>query len=111
MSNRTRAVLAAACLGTFMASGLILGEVKGDEKKGKESFKNSCKTCHGKGAEAGEVTPLKKTMSQWERYFAKGEHKKGQEKLTDVVSAEELADISAFLVAHAADSDQPETCG
>jgi hypothetical protein len=33
--------------------------------------------------------------------------KTGQAALT----ADQLADMEAFLVAHAADSDQPETCG
>ena len=81
------------------------------DSKGKFFFKKTCKTCHAKGGAGGEVTPLTKTQEQWKRYFAKGAHKKGSEKLSDVVPAEQLPDIGTFLFNHAADSPQPETCG
>ena len=92
-----------------MAAGLALAA--GNETKGKFYFKKTCKTCHGKNGSAGEVTPLTKTQEQWRRYFTKGVHKKGAEKLTDVVPADQLIDMETFLVNHAADSPQPETCG
>ena len=92
-----------------MAAGLALAA--GNETKGKFYFKKTCKTCHGKSGSAGEVTPLTKTQEQWRRYFTKGVHKKGAEKLTDVVTADQLIDMETFLVNHAADSPQPETCG
>jgi len=85
-------------------------EIKPSDKKGKYWFKKSCKTCHGKGAEAGEVTPLIKTIKQWERYFRKDKHY-GKETLQDTFDAEQLIHIQFFLINHAADSDQPETCG
>jgi cytochrome c553 len=83
----------------------------GSESKGKYYFKKSCKSCHGKGGAGGEVTPIAKTQEQWKRYFAKGVHNKGAQKLTDIVPAEQLVDMQTFLVNHAADSPQPETCG
>ncbi len=83
----------------------------GSETKGKYYFKKSCKTCHGKGGAGGEVTPLTKTQEQWKRYFAAGEHKKGSEKLDKIVPTQQLIDMQTFLVNHAADSPQPETCG
>lgn len=92
-----------------LAAGLALAA--GSDTKGKFYFKKSCKTCHTKGAEGGEVTPLTKTQEQWKRYFTKGLHKKGSQKLTDVVPAEQLPEVQLFLVNHAADSPQPETCG
>jgi cytochrome c5 len=92
-----------------LAAGMALAA--GSENKGKFYFKKTCKTCHAKGAEGGEVTPLSKTQEQWKRYFAKGTHKKGAEPLNQVVPAEQLPDIETFLFNHAADSPAPETCG
>lgn len=54
---------------------------------------------------------MNKTMSQWRAYFAAGTHNHGKEPLTKYLPAEQLLDSSAFLINHAADSPQPETCG
>ena len=84
---------------------------KGNENKGRFYFRGTCKNCHTKGAVGGEVSPLSKTMEQWKAYFAKGKHNRGKEDLTKVVPAEQILDVQTFLVSHAADSLQPETCG
>ncbi len=84
---------------------------KGNEGKGKYYFKQTCKDCHTKGAKGGEVSPLTKTMAQWRSYFAKGKHAASAEPLTKFMPAEQLLDVQTFLVNHAADSLQPETCG
>ena len=84
---------------------------KGNQAKGKYYFRQTCKTCHTKGQNGGEVTPMTKTMAQWKRYFEAGKHNKGAEALTKVMSADQIRDASAYLVDHAADSLQPETCG
>ena len=89
---------------TFAAS-------KGNEGKGRYYFRQSCKECHSKGAKGGEVTPLTKTMDQWRKYFAAGKHNHGKETLSAVMSTDQLTDVQTFLVSHAADSLQPETCG
>lgn len=89
-------------------------EIKGSDKKGKYWFKKTCKSCHGKDADGGEVTPISKTIKQWERYFKKDRHYKTDEKtemLGETFDAEQLIHIQTFLINHAADSDQPETCG
>jgi cytochrome c5 len=106
---RKTANLAVIVTALTFAAGLALAA--GNETKGKFYYKKTCKPCHTKGAEGGEVTPLTKTQEQWNRYFTKGVHKKGTQKLTDVVPAEQLIDMQTFLVNHAADSPQPETCG
>jgi len=80
----------------------------GNPRKGKYLFKKNCKTCHSEGAEGGDLTPLSKTMSQWDRAFSK---KKVGPKCLDGLSGEELLDINQFLYDHAVDSAQPETCG
>lgn len=116
----------------ILAGGLVLGGValaslgvltpvlappahaadqKGSESKGRYYFRQTCKTCHTKGAAGGEVTPLNKTQAQWKSYFAAGKHNHGKEALTKVMSDEQVRDVAAFLREHASDSLQPETCG
>jgi len=80
----------------------------GNPRKGKHLFKKTCKECHGKGAAAGEVTPLSKTMGQWDRFFQKLDH--NPDGIRDL-SEQDLKDIHQFLYDHAADSPHPETCG
>jgi len=105
-STRILAVLFLAALFTTSA----LAAEGGNSRKGKYLYKKNCKTCHVAGAEGGELTPLSKTQAQWDRFFKKNaadclEHVKG--KLT----GQDMTDINQFLFDHAADSDQPETCG
>ena len=83
----------------------------GSDTKGKFFFKKNCKSCHVAGGTAKEITPLSKTQAQWKAYFAAGKHKKGAEKLETVLKPEQVKDVQTFLVNHASDSPQPETCG
>ncbi len=87
------------------------GAPKGNEGKGRYYFRQTCKDCHTKGAKGGEVTPLTKTQAQWRTYFTKGKHAGGTEPLTKIMPDGQLLDVQTFLVNHAADSLQPETCG
>jgi mono/diheme cytochrome c family protein len=84
---------------------------KGNQAKGRYYFRQTCKTCHTKGAPGGEITPMSKTMAQWKNYFAAAKHSKGSEPLTKVLPPEQIRDVNAYVVEHAADSLQPETCG
>jgi mono/diheme cytochrome c family protein len=99
----------------FMAVVLPIKPVsagaKGSETKGRYYFRQNCKTCHTKGAKGGEITPLSKTQAQWKTYFATGKHATRTELLTKAMSDDQLRDVATYLVAHAADSPQPETCG
>src|SRR6266568_4748474 len=98
----------------ILVSGLFFvarAAQKGSENKGRYYFRQTCKECHTKGAAGGEITPLNKTMAQWRIYFAKGTHNHGREPLLKHLSADQLLDASTFLIQHAADSPQPETCG
>lgn len=106
--NRTKWVLTFVALAVLTAAAAFAG---GSENKGKFNFKKTCKPCHTKGATAGEVTPLTKTQDQWQRYFKTGKHNKGSEQLSKFMTPEQLTDVQTFLVNHAADSPQPETCG
>ena len=87
------------------------GGQKGNETKGRHYFKETCKGCHTKGAVGGEITPLTKTQAQWRAYFEKGKHNRDTEPLSKIMTDAQLLDVKTFLVNHAADSPQPETCG
>ena len=80
----------------------------GNPRKGKHLFKKTCKECHSAGATGGELTPMSKTMQQWDRFFEKLDH--NPEALKGL-SEQDLKDIQQFLYDHAADSPHPETCG
>ncbi|MBK9798061.1 MAG: cytochrome c [Holophagaceae bacterium] len=105
MSNTVKLLVLIAAL------TLPLAAEGGSDTKGKFFFKKTCKSCHAPGGSAKEVTPLSKTQAQWKAYFAAGKHKKGAEKLDSVLKPEQVKDVQTFLVNHASDSPQPETCG
>jgi mono/diheme cytochrome c family protein len=84
---------------------------KGNDGKGRYYFRQTCKECHTKGAKGGEITPLTKTQAQWRSYFLKGKHSGGSESLIKVMADTQLVDVQTYLINHAADSLQPETCG
>lgn len=105
------AIIAVAVIFVFGLIPSAHAGQKGSETKGRFHFRQTCRECHTKGAAGGEVTPLNKTMAQWREYFAKGTHNHGKEVLTKYLPADQLLDASTFLIQHAADSPQPETCG
>ncbi len=109
-NNRTfRTILAALTVLTGLA---VAGSTKrGSETKGRTYFRQTCKECHTKGAKGGEVSPLTKTQAQWRTYFEKGKHAGGAEALTKFMPDDRLLDVQTFVINHAADSPQPETCG
>lgn len=94
---------------TFTASSVMAIE-GGNSRKGKYLFKKNCKSCHSAGGEGGEVTPMSKTMSQWDRYFKKKAAKHPGDAINNL-SDQDKADINQFLFDKAADSPSPETCG
>lgn len=72
MNQLVKLVMALALV-AFLATTALSAE-GGNPRKGKALFKKTCKECHSKGAAAGEVTPLTKTMEQWDRFFEKKQH-------------------------------------
>lgn len=93
-----------------LVTNLVVAADGGNPKKGKHLFKKDCKSCHVAGAEGGEVTPLSKTQAQWDRFFESDKHSKKPEMFKEIPE-QDLKDIQQFLFDHAADSDQPQTCG
>ena len=68
----------------------------GNPKKGKYLYKKHCKACHSADSDGGELTPMSKTMSQWDRLFKKNKHKGGQEAW-DKMKPQEVIDLIAYL--------------
>lgn len=111
--SRNAAASAIATLAMLTGLSAVAASVnpKGNDAKGRYYFKQTCKTCHTKGAKGGEVTPMSKTQAQWKSYFTKNKHAGGTEAFGGTLTPEQLRDVQAFLVNHAVDSPQPETCG
>ncbi len=96
-------------LAAFTATS-VLAIDGGNSRKGKHLFKKNCKSCHDKGGEGGEVTPMSKTMGQWDRYFKKKAKKHPGDVFTEL-KEKDVKDINQFLYDSAADSPAPSTCG
>lgn len=103
--------LTALFIGALLAPAGINPSPKGNDGKGRYYFRQTCKECHTKGAKGGEITPLTKTQAQWRSYFLKGKHAGGSELLSKIMADTQLLDVQTYLINHAADSLQPETCG
>ena len=103
--------------GLMLVFAMTLGSVAhaaiegGDARKGKQLAVESCKPCHVQGAEAGTMTPLSRTQRQWDRFYKKRRHDKIAPGAWDDIAEQDLQDILQFMYDHAADSDQPATCG
>lgn len=85
-------------------------EIKGSAKQGRYLFRAKCKECHWPDEEGGDVTPVTYTKAQWTRFFDKGKYKRKMD-ITGQFTPEELTHIQTYLIKHASDSEQPETCG
>src|SRR5512140_1084893 len=86
---------------------------------GKELFRNNCKVCHDKGSPHGQYTPMTLTQDQWRKFFTTKlapSHKSAVEpktgkKLLEMLTPDQMKAIQRFAIDHAADSEQPATCG
>jgi len=107
--NRSKKMIALLAALLFCSTSALAIE-GGNPKKGKHLYKKNCKSCHVAGGEGGEITPLSKTMSQWDRFFERDKHQAKPEVLENL-NEKDIKDINQFLYDHAADSDQPQTCG
>ena len=107
---------------TAFAEDEVAKETKKDPKKmdGKELFIAHCKVCHMEDADAGEYTPISLIMDQWDEFFDETfaeTHKevacpKDKDKMvTDMIDKDMIKKLRTFCVDHAADSEQPMTCG
>jgi mono/diheme cytochrome c family protein len=106
----------------FLSLTLSLGllHAAGEKATGKDLFKAHCRTCHGPKGPAKEVTPMTLIQEQWERFFkdkfasthaAAMDPARGGKPVPETIPAEDLEKIKQFAIDHAADSEQPSTCG
>ncbi|MCP4293706.1 MAG: c-type cytochrome [bacterium] len=110
-------------LAIILMASVVLAEEKTEEAKpvsGKDLYKNHCKQCHMEDSDAGEYTPMTLIQEQWEEFFddywteTHGEVSCPKDKtkmVTDMWDADMLKAVKKFCVDHAADSEQPMTCG
>ena len=96
----------------------VLAETAAEE--GQRLFREQCRHCHDRGSPNGRYTPMTLIQSQWERFFKRKyerTHRKvmddqfGGVPVTEAISPEVLEKIRSFAIDHAADTDQPMTCG
>ena len=89
-------------------------------EEGQRLFREHCRHCHDKGSPNGKYTPMTLIQAQWERFFDRKyerKHRKvnddkfGGVPVTEAISPEVLEKIRNFAIDHAADTDQPMTCG
>jgi len=100
-------IFALACVGGCLA------------QDGKTLYRNNCKVCHDKGSVNKQYTPMTLTQEQWRRAFssrfqaahANVVHPVTGKKLLESLTPEQLKAIQRFAIDHAADSEQPATCG
>lgn len=112
MPKRLAALLGLLCVVLLMSSLVFAGAA--NTKKGKVFFKNQCRVCHDGTTKAPTLTPMTKTIAQWKKSLAKTGPAcvaRVKEKTGAALTDQDVADISAYLIMHAADSDQPATCG
>lgn len=108
----------------FMAAsilGLLLlgaGPAAAQHLDGKQLYRNNCKTCHDKGSPYRQYTPMTLTQEQWRTFFKNkldAVHKNAVHPGTGVkfrpLTPDEIKAIQRFVIDHAADSEQPATCG
>jgi len=96
-----------------------ISAVAGFAEDGKALFRANCKVCHDKGSPNKQYTPMTLTQEQWRKFFnAKlvSSHKNavmpGSNKtLLQSLTPEQMKAIQRFAIDHAADSEQPATCG
>jgi hypothetical protein len=94
-----------------LSSPALAEEKKGSDKQGKFLFRSKCKECHWPEEEGGDVTPMTYTQAQWKSFFERNKHKRKKDVWTEMFTPAELLDIKTYLINHASDSEQPETCG
>ena len=114
-------LLIAACV-LMIASAAVAadGEKPLDKLDGKELFRAECRPCHIEDSKNDHYTPMTLIADQWDEFFdeiylethsEENSVTDESKKLTDVLTDDLLETIRKFCVDHAADSEQPMTCG
>ncbi len=86
---------------------------------GKALYRDNCRVCHDKGSPHKQYTPMTLTQAQWRSFFSSklvSSHKsvihpKTNMNLLQSLTPEQMKALQRFAIDHAADSEQPATCG
>jgi hypothetical protein len=117
--NRSKLITATVLIGV-LALSLANVATAAKKPKGNDLYKEYCKPCHEVDSDNGEYTPMTLIQDQWSRFFEKNyvdshsgvmDPKHDNKPVTEVISEEDLEVIKNFAIDHAADSEQPMTCG
>ena len=116
---KTRGLVAIILLGILLVGITDVAVAKKKKLDGQELFKEYCKPCHEADSDNGEYTPMTLIQEQWERFFdEKYEETHGNVTcethggpVTEVITPEVLEAFKKFSIDHAADSENPMTCG
>lgn len=96
------------------ATGIAFAMDKGNNRKGKYTYRKVYKACMERGEVSSvkpPISPDAKTQAQWTRTFDKKDFGDfGCQPEWEALSEADLADIYAYLHDHAADSPTPAKC-
>ena len=92
-------------------SGLVFCAEEGNSRKGKYTFRKSCRSCHNDTGPAVSISPDSKTQDQWTRQFKPKSYEKLACKDEWVkLSEQDRLDIYTYLHQYAFDSPTPAKC-
>lgn len=122
------------CLVAFLATSVAVAEVEPNAKRGQVYFKLVCTVCHVQTA-AKSIPPSSRSMNEWRAYLDADKHdvtgttnpsvryyvsrayrdsvqdtNKAAKKFLDLSDEQIAADVRAFAIKGAKDSDTPATC-
>jgi len=106
--------VALAILMTVCFAGTGLAMEKGNQRKGKYTYRKVYKACNERGeveSATPSLSPVDKTQAEWDATFDNKQFVefKCQEEWSKL-SEEDLSDIYAYLWEHAKDSPTPAKC-
>ncbi len=102
-----------------LTGGIAAAAANDKPLDGKVLYRTNCKVCHDKGSANKQYTPMTLTQDQWRKFYSAKlipAHKtavepKSGKKLMELLNPDQIKAIQRFCIDHAADSEQPATCG
>jgi hypothetical protein len=92
-------------------AGMGFSTDKGNARKGKYTFRKSCRSCHNDSGSAASISPDTKTQAQWARQFKQSKYEKlACKDEWAKISEQDRLDIFTYLHKYAADSPSPAKC-
>ncbi len=124
-------LLFAASMCCLLGLPAVTQAADGNWKKGRIYYRMVCTDCH-KDQAGGSISPATMTIAEWKAYLAADKHAKGKDTVSYYVSQEYrnsikdtnkaakkfislpnedlMADVKAFVIHGAKDSDSPARC-